>query len=323
MLLFMNDLPLPGMTMSPLFSVIIPTYQRLGLLSACLERLKPGTQTLDSLSYEVIVTDDGQSILAEGLIAECYPWVRWVLGPRRGPAANRNNGARIARGEWLVFVDDDCLPDTGWLKEFRHACEQQPDIDVFEGQTYADREKRSLAEESPINESGGCLWSCNMMLRSQVFAEMNGFDERFPFAAMEDVEFRQRLQRQGLQSQFVAAAAVCHPWRMTQGWISLRRHQFSTALYLALYPDASQQINSIFYLRALLRLLLNQTLPGLVRYRGAGLQHEMRSYWICLEMVWILSQTSDRNGYIKLVEKLAPRMSLPGSYKLPQWSAGA
>src|SRR5438552_17841427 len=102
--------------LSMLISVIIPTCHRNDLLVRCLDGLAPGKQDLLPEHYEVIVSDDGSRSTAEKLIAGTYPWARWVTGPRRGPAANRNHGAKHARGEWLAFVDDDCLPDKGWLE---------------------------------------------------------------------------------------------------------------------------------------------------------------------------------------------------------------
>lgn len=94
-----------------MISVIIPTCDRNEQLAKCLDCLAPGVQTLPAEQYEVIVTDDGSDLTAEQMILERYLWARWVAGPRIGPAANRNNGVQYARGEWLAFTDDDCLPD--------------------------------------------------------------------------------------------------------------------------------------------------------------------------------------------------------------------
>src|SRR5688500_16589114 len=95
------------------FSVVIPTYHRNDLLARCLRQLVPGRQTLDASRYEVIVTDDGRDTTAEAMIRDQFSFVRWVRGPQRGPAANRNNGVKHARGEWVVFTDDDCVPTEG------------------------------------------------------------------------------------------------------------------------------------------------------------------------------------------------------------------
>ena len=96
------------MNREPLFSVVITTCNRLEMLAKCLDRLGCGMQSLAANQYEVIVTDDGSQSTAEQLMKGKYPWARWLQGPRKGPAANRNNGARYAEGEWLVFTDDDC-----------------------------------------------------------------------------------------------------------------------------------------------------------------------------------------------------------------------
>ena len=76
-----------------LFSVVIPTCNRLGMLAKCLDRLGFGTQSLAANQYEVIVSDDGSTVTAEEMIQAQYPWAKWVKGPGKGPAANRNNGA--------------------------------------------------------------------------------------------------------------------------------------------------------------------------------------------------------------------------------------
>ena len=215
-----------------LLSVIIPTCNRKELLSACLERLAPGKQNGLSLvdaarslgddrqgsgqestepEYEVIVTDDGTDQVAEQLVQESFPWARWLRGPIKGPAANRNHGASQARGEWLVFTDDDCLPDPVWLQAYVAAI--GVDADAYEGQTTCRAGLRSPLQTSPVNDSGGYLWSCNMAVRRIVFQTLGGFDTGFPAACNEDVEFRERLLRQGYRFQWVPKAVVDHPPR--------------------------------------------------------------------------------------------------------------
>ncbi|MFM6509421.1 MAG: glycosyltransferase family 2 protein, partial [Dolichospermum sp.] len=137
--------------------------------------------------------DDGYQSTAQEMIEQNYPWVKWVAGPGKGPAANRNNGAKYATGEWLAFTDDDCLPDPQWLASYGEAIANNKSYLVFEGRTYVDRPRKNLAETSPINESGGYLWSCNFSIQKQLFESLGGFDERFPYAAMEDVDLRLRL----------------------------------------------------------------------------------------------------------------------------------
>ena len=102
-----------------MLSVIIPTCNRNDLLGKCLDCLSPNIQTLSASSYEVIVTDDSKQHQAKQFVEENYGWVKWIAGPQRGPAENRNNGAKNANGEWLIFIDDDCLPDAKILEVYQ------------------------------------------------------------------------------------------------------------------------------------------------------------------------------------------------------------
>ncbi len=201
----------------PFASVVIPTCNRPELLSACLEKLARAIDAAGRPGIEFIVSDDSSDARTLELIHSRYPWARWVRGPRRGPAANRNTGVAAANGSWVIFTDDDCLPDSLWLQAYVDAMERNPSCKVFEGKTVADRERRSLDEESPVNETGGYLWSCNMAIRRDLFERMGGFCETFPYAAMEDVDLRLRLQDRGERFPFVPGAVVCHPLRAAKG----------------------------------------------------------------------------------------------------------
>lgn len=197
-------------------SVVIPTRHRNQTLAQCLERLAPGRQTLGASDYEVIVTDDGSTSTAEAMMRERYPWVRWVAGPRKGPAANRNNGARAANGRWLAFTDDDCLPANSWLAAFVGAI--QSGTDVYEGKTTSEAGV-GLLQEAPVNLTGGNLWSCNFMIARELFQSVRGFEESFPAAACEDMDFNNRLRQHGHQPQFVPEAVIDHPPRpRALGW---------------------------------------------------------------------------------------------------------
>lgn len=235
----------------PQFSIVVPTANRPEALRQCLLRLAAGGQRGMALcnvatgvasdagagvrSYEVIVSDDGDDADARTLIAGEFPWIRWTTGPRRGPAANRNRGAAAALGEWLAFTDDDCLPDPDWLIAFAEAA--GPDDHVLEGRTYADRAVAGPHEVAPVNEHGGKLWSCNFAIRRNVFAALGGFDERFRFNCMEDVELRHRLGLQRVPVRFVPRASVCHPVRAVSKANAHRNHLEALRLFLALHPE--------------------------------------------------------------------------------------
>jgi len=185
------------------FSVVIPTRDREEQLRECLRRVMP-----QAGECEVIVTDDGT---AAQKVVEEFPNARWVQGPRRGPAANRNCGARAAGGEWLIFLDDDCLPESGWLAAYRAAAIDN--VDVLEGSTECPLKDEFSFHEVVENLDGGAYWSCNLAIRRARFEELGGFDEEFTEPAAEDMELAWRMRQRGLRRVFVDPARVVHPAR--------------------------------------------------------------------------------------------------------------
>ena len=195
-------------------SVIVPTRDRPELLRRTLDCLAPGTQTLAPDRYEVIVSDDARPPTVSPTaapLASSHPWVRRVEGPARGPAANRNAGARAARGAWLAFTDDDTEPRRDWLEALAKAIADG--ADVYEGRTTCDGGFGSPLFHAPVNETGGWLWSCNFMMSAAAFSRLNGFDEGFRFPHMEDQDLRVRAEAAGMRRTFVRDAVVNHPPR--------------------------------------------------------------------------------------------------------------
>jgi|GEM_PF-1205386 len=201
------------------FSIVIPTFDRNEALATCLTRLCTEVQRVSNTDYEVIVSDDNPDGLARKMIESNFPWVRWVQGPGRGPSANRNHGARKALGQWIIFTDDDCIPDSNWLSFLiEHS---KCGFRVLEGKTVCSAGLACQVYESPINEVGGFLWSCNFAIERELFFQIGGFDERFPFASSEDEEFRERLKQFGITTLFVPEAIIDHPPRLRPfgaGW---------------------------------------------------------------------------------------------------------
>lgn len=233
------------------FSVIIPTCNRNASLGICLSRLESKLQNVDSNEYEVIVTDDSKECLAAELIRSKFSWAKWVEGPKKGPAANRNNGAEYAKGEWLIFLDDDCIPSNNLLVEYNNAIEIYKTTEVFEGFIGVDRKKKSFSEESPINENGGFLWSCNFMISAKLFKELGGFDSAFPYPAMEDVDLQYRIQKLGKVIRFISLAWVIHPWRLERNLSVKTKKRFQSVLYfLNKHPEKIDTLNALYFLKA-------------------------------------------------------------------------
>jgi GT2 family glycosyltransferase len=211
--------------------IVIPSAGRLPDLQRLLRSLyRCCGASMPGVLASISVTDDRYTTAeAEQLAAE-FPDVRYIAGPARGPAANRNHGAAQGQAAWVLFLDDDCYLESDLLAAYRSQTGQSPECEVLEGAIHPVGSRPNGNHHAPLNLNGGCLWSCNMMVGRQTLQRVGGFDEHFPFACMEDVDLRERLKAAGAQVRFVPDAVVFHPWRSISER-ELSRQIISHAIY--------------------------------------------------------------------------------------------
>jgi GT2 family glycosyltransferase len=275
-------------------SVIIPTCNRPEDLRRCLERLV--AQVRFDAGEEVIVTDDGGTEEARQVV-ETFPGVRWTQGPRRGPAANRNHGASLATGEWLVFLDDDCLPEAGWLEAYRDAtAKTEIPRAALEGKTLREALPPSLMWEAPHNPEGGHLISCNFAIRSADFDAVGRFDARYPVAALEDTEFAARFAGCGGTVRFVPEAAVLHPLRRVPSGRKLAARWEGKVIF-ALDQGASPMVVMLWLPWHVFRVIGSR-----FRGRGFGEEHGAAVLRFASEWAWVCWRTP---GWIRRRRKEA------------------
>lgn len=97
-------------------SVIIPTYKRTALLPAALASVV--AQDFPKQEYEILVVDNApeSTPAIKALCDPCAkPSIRYIHEPNNGAHNARHAGARIAKGEILVYIDDDEVCPPGWL----------------------------------------------------------------------------------------------------------------------------------------------------------------------------------------------------------------
>ena len=103
--------------MSVIFSVIICTYNRVGLLSGALESI--GHQKFDNKKFEIIVVDNNSTDYSKSLVESFikkYPNTRYIIEPHQGLSFARNRGWMEARGEYVAYIDDDARAEKNWLE---------------------------------------------------------------------------------------------------------------------------------------------------------------------------------------------------------------
>ena len=258
-------------TENPLFSVVVPTYERPNDLKICLKSLSYQNQ-IDAPSYEIIVSDDSNSDSSRILIEKDFPHVHWGEGKKIGPAGNRNAGVDRARGEWIVFLDDDCIAQKGYLAAYASAIAENPDVLVFEGRIFADRPRKTWAEGCPENEHGGMLWTSNLCVNRKLYNEMGGLDERFKIA-YEDVDFATRLRKQEIEAKFVPNASVCHPWKSLdpqKNWKNEGYQYQELIIFLDKHPEEVVNHSPNIFWRHFFRGIIKEIPYGLVKFGGRG-----------------------------------------------------
>ena len=225
-----------------LFSIIIPTYNRTAQLVSCIERLNADIQNFSKDDFEIIVSDDSVDLDLKKILSDNYINVTWIKGLKRGPASNRNNGAKIAKGDWLIFLDDDVIPDFKLLSSYSNAIKNYLNSKAFEGAIHPDN-WRLLDEdmaECPINLNGGVFWSANICINKSMFEQVDGFDEQFVIAAQEDQDIYDRL-KELTEVQFVSEAFVIHPVRIIPFLNKIKQSRASIINWL----KYSQKYNSL------------------------------------------------------------------------------
>jgi glycosyltransferase involved in cell wall biosynthesis len=196
-------------------SVIVPAYNAATTLHSCLESLSH--QSVSRENYEIIVVDDG-STDATSDIAKRFD-VNYVFQPNQGPATARNNGARMAQGEFILFTDSDCLPEHNWIEEMVRSF-VDPEVVAVKG-AYRTRQRELAARFAQAefedrydllekSSSIDMIDTYSAAFRKNVFLQVGGFHQSFPVADNEDTELSYRLAAAGYKLVFSPKARVYH-----------------------------------------------------------------------------------------------------------------
>jgi GT2 family glycosyltransferase len=261
--------------------VIIATWNGRQYLQACLDAVA----AQDGIDAEIILVDNASSDGTVDYVRARFPQVRIVaLRANRGFAGGNNAGAREARGPFVAFLNNDTVPDRGWLRALRDG------IDPGAGFLLASSRIVYMHDASIVDSAGDgffrwggafkryhgapahlaaaseevfgiCGAAC--LISKAVFDELGGFDEDF-FASHEDVDLSYRARLRGYRCRYVADAVVRHHGSATMGHVS---------------PFAvfhGQRNLEWLYLKNTPASLLVRTLPGHLFYNAAGAAHFAR-----------------------------------------------
>ncbi|MGC3873537.1 glycosyltransferase family 2 protein [Halomonas sp. GXIMD04776] len=208
-----------------LISIIIPVYKDFERLEKCIKSIDD--QGLDKRLFEVVVVNND--------VDEDLPPLRKhelslkVLNcQKEGSYAARNKGAKIANGDYIAFIDSDCIPDDTWLATVKSIIENNPEADLIAGNVilYPMRDTQPNPYEAydmilGIDQSSYAKKkksvTANLVVRKSSFVQLQGFDEsRFTGG---DHEFCDRARELGYKFLYAPDSVVYHPARSSMSQI--------------------------------------------------------------------------------------------------------
>jgi GT2 family glycosyltransferase len=215
-----------GAREAPFITVVVPTFNRPKALAQCLAAL--AAQDHPRARYELVVVDDGSApghADAVRRVVEAHGG-RLLRQENRGPAAARNHGARTAEGEFVAFIDDDCVPDRTWLSRLARACVAERPT-ALGGRTVCGLAGDACADATQLlvdylsryyaGTPAAFFTSNNLLLPRRELLAIGGFDETMRLVGGEDRELCARWTHRGFGLAAVEDAVVHHRHALTLG----------------------------------------------------------------------------------------------------------
>lgn len=291
--------------MTPDISLIVVTWNGRHYLDACLRAVR-GQQNVD---VETILVDNGSTDGTVAFVEEHFPWVRVIaLAGNCGFAGGNNAGARVARGRFVAFLNNDTVADPGWLRALRAGIDDEGGFRLATSRIVYMHDPRIIDSAGDgLLRSGGAfkhhhggpaeaatetrevfgVCGAGCLMPREVFEELGGFDEDF-FASHEDVDLSYRARLRGYRCRYVADAVVRH-----HGSATLGRTSRSSVFY-------GQRNLEWMYFKNTPASLLLRTLPGHLLYDAAAAAYFLRRG---LFMTFVAAKASAAAGLPRLWKK--------------------
>lgn len=286
--------------MSIKISVVVPTWCRPQLLEKGLDALR--NQHFAKNEFEIIVVSDGHDKATESAIKPYLdhdlPAIHYYSLPdKRGPAAARNNGWKKAKGKFIAFTDDDCIPDVHWLARLWETYEKEHEpVAAYAGRIIVPIQDSPTDYELNIQRLEEAEFvTANCACAKAALELIGGFDEQFSMAWREDSDLHFRLLQSGIPIRHIEEAIVVHPVRTASWGVSIKEQKksmFNALLYKKypkLYREKIQQQSPWLYY--IIVLAFFSFLISLL-YKESLLQYLSLTVWLVSTGVFILKRLS-------------------------------
>lgn len=204
----------------PKISVIIVNFNGKILLERCLESLFK----VHYENFEVILVDNNSTDGTIEFVTKKYPSVIVIkLDSNKGFAEPNNIGSKIAKGDYLLFLNNDTVVTPNFITELVNEIEKdkkiaicqslllKPDGSIDSSGDFIDKlgvvynSKTKTSKKREISSARGA----SMLIRKTIFEQLDGFDERF-FVSFEDVDLGWRAWILGYRVILIPKSIVYH-----------------------------------------------------------------------------------------------------------------
>ncbi len=224
-----------------MISVIVPAFNAEKTIGACLDALLAQSAPRDL--YEIIVVDDGSTDKTRQVVES--RGVKTLTQPNRGAAAARNLGAQNARGDILLFIDADSVPDARWVEamvapfadsSIAGASGEKKTRQTNLWARYVQLEYDYKYDRMDAHRTTDFIDSSTAAYRREIFLSNHGFDTTLMEAEDTDLSFR--LSERGCAMVLARDAIVYHTHPESLGEYLRRKYHYAiwrTIIY-ARYP---------------------------------------------------------------------------------------
>jgi len=314
---------------TPIVSIIIPHWNGIDVLSECIDSLKGSTFD----SFEIIVSDNASSDGSQAWIVENHPDVILLENDNNyGYAGGCNRGVNVAKGEFILFLNNDTIQNPNWLdplidrmkgdesiaaiqpkilnyynrKIFDYAGGSGGHLDLFcfpfaRGRVFLNQEE----DLGQYDNAKRCFWASGtaMIVRKDLFKAAGKFDETF-FAHMEEIDLCWRFQAMGYEVWAEPRSVVYHKNAVSLPMHTHRKYYLNHRNSL-LMLFGNYSIPVAFYV-GFIRLILEFTALGyaIVKMDWNHVTGILRSLgWILIHPITILRKRSRFNQIRKMRDR--------------------
>ncbi len=206
-------------------SIIIVNWNETGCIRQCIDSIMKHTEG----KFEIIVVNNNATNDSSEYLRSVNGLTLIENPENYGPAAARNQGIEVAKGDWLVFLDDDVIVSPGWLKKLLGTARNNPDVAMLGALSNTDPEIAQVAgEDLPTAEnvdktatsafdkfgygidfrvklSGFC-----MLINKKVIEKIGVFDESLGLVGFEDDDYSLRAFHAGFFPALAKGTYVYH-----------------------------------------------------------------------------------------------------------------